>query len=281
MKKNHMIIVIIIVVGILFLSSLFFLIKHDSKKNQSLKESKSENSSTYSSSNDPIQSTSSVPIAEESKSTIIDLSTDTLFIYQIKSPKVEKYWKSYGSSIGNLAFIQQVYEQTDAAIIVNGSGFSEAYDPIGLQIKDGTLYSGWADALVTNYAIESFVVMNDGTFRIYDYQTTPEEIIEQGGQNSFTFGQSMIKDGVVQASNGTADWLEYETVIGSNVQNDLFICVSKIETDFQTIQDALLPLGLNNALVLDGGGSSQLMINGELVKESDDVRPLPEFIVIN
>lgn len=277
MKNHRMIIGIIIVVSILFLSSLFILIKQESSTHQS----PTSHSSVQSSSIEMTHSSSSEPINPPSESSINDLSTDVLFIYQITSPKIEKYWKSYGNSFGNLAFIQQVYEQTKGEIIVNGSGFSEAYDPIGLQIKDGSIYSGWADASLTNYAIESFVVMKDGSFRIYDYQTTPEEIVAQGGQDSFTFGQSMIKDGVAQASNGTADWIEYETVIGSNEAGDLFVCVSKIETDFQTIQEALLPLGLNNALVLDGGGSSQLMVNGELVKESDDSRPLPDFMVIN
>lgn len=227
-----------------------------------------------------VDSSSCNEVSEDNR--IEDLSTESLFIFKIHSPQVTKFWVGKNNQPSeNYKTIQEVFDETNGTIVVNGSGYHPNRKLMGLQIKDSILYSGWANPNVTKYALESFVQMSDGSFRIYDLNTSPEEVVSEGGVNSFSFGQSLYKDSVPQKSTGTADWTEFETVIGSDSENNLYICVSKIETGFTFLQEALSSLNLKNALILDGGGSSQLMVEGNVLKPSDENRPLPEFIVID
>ena len=89
--------------------------------------------------------------------------------------------------------------RTGCNFVANASGWRSTGEMMGLQILNGVLLHGW-DTHITYDPLgrESLVIMKDGTWRIYDFTTPPQQIIDDGGWNSFTWGHALYKNGVAQ-----------------------------------------------------------------------------------
>ena len=89
--------------------------------------------------------------------------------------------------------------RTGCNFVANASGWRSTGEMMGLQILNGVLLHGW-DTHITYDPLgrESLVIMKDGTWRIYDFTTPPQKIIDDGGWNSFTWGHALYKNGVTQ-----------------------------------------------------------------------------------
>lgn len=163
----------------------------------------------------------------------------------------------------------------DASFAINGDyyGFRES----GIVIRNGVLYRD--DPARTGLAIYA-----DGTMRVYDETTTTgEELIEDGVWQTLSFGPALVDDGAIV--EGIED-VEVDTNIGNHsIQGEqprtaigmisanhfVFVVVDGRSEGYSRgvtmteLAEIMQGLGATEAYNLDGGGSSTMVLDDELV----------------
>ena len=163
----------------------------------------------------------------------------------------------------------------DAVFAINGDyyGFRDS----GIVIRNGVLYRD--DGARTGLAIYA-----DGTMEVYDETaTTGQVLLDAGVWNTLSFGPALLDDGVIP--DGIED-IEVDTYIGNHsIQGDqprtgigiidanhfVFVVVDGRSTGYSAgvtmteFAEIFQRLGATEAYNLDGGGSSTMYFDGELV----------------
>jgi exopolysaccharide biosynthesis protein len=163
----------------------------------------------------------------------------------------------------------------DAVLAINGDyyGFRDS----GIVIRNGVIYRDEG-------ARTGLVAYLDGTMAVYDETTTTaEELLADGAWNTWSFGPAIVDDGEVLA--GIED-VEVDTNFGNHsIQGNqprtgigvidanhfVFVVVDGRSTGYSRgvtmteFAEIFTDLGATTAYNLDGGGSSTLVFNGELV----------------
>jgi len=103
--------------------------------------------------------------------------------------------------------------------------------------------------------------------------------LQNGAETSFSFGSILIKDGKSLPSDGTVNW-EIHSFLGNDKNNNIYLIISDTSTGYQAIMSELQALHLENAIVMDGGGSSQMSLNGQPIYPSQDNRSVNDYIVL-
>lgn len=212
--------------------------------------------------------------SKEGGNKFTDLSSGSFKIYKANNVEVLKT----ATSIDAPAFtLQEVMQQYPEALIMNASGFNMSTMHItGFQMNNGKLFKDWGSDKRANNA---FVINNDGSSQIYDSSVPASTIIENGGQMSFSFGSVLIRDGEIQKNDGSVNWMIH-SFIANDAQNNLYLIISDTSTGYDQIMDKFKELDLKNAVVMDGGGSSQMAFKGEVVYPSQDQRSVNDFIIL-
>ena len=203
-----------------------------------------------------------------------DLSSGRFKIFKANNVEVLKT----ATSIDAPAFtLQEVMQQYTETLIMNASGFNMSTMHItGFQMNNGKLFKDWGSDKRANTA---FVINNDGSSQIYDSSVPASTIIENGGQMSFSFGSVLIRDGEIQKNDGSVNWMIH-SFIANDAHNNLYLIISDTSTGYDQIMDKFKELDLKNAVVMDGGGSSQMAFKGEVVYPSQDQRSVNDFIIL-
>lgn len=203
-----------------------------------------------------------------------DLSSASFKIYKASNVEVLKT----ATSIDAPAFtLQEVMQQYPEALIMNASGFNMSTMHItGFQMNNGKLFKDWGSDKRANTA---FVINNDGSSQIYDSSVPASTIIENGGQMSFSFGSVLIRDGEIQKNDGSVNWMIH-SFLANDAHNNLYLIISDTSTGYDQIMNKFKELDLKNAVVMDGGGSSQMAFKGEVVYPSQDQRSVNDFIIL-
>ncbi len=203
-----------------------------------------------------------------------DLSSGSFKIYKANNVEVLKT----ATSIDAPAFtLQEVMQKYPEALIMNASGFNMSTMHItGFQMNNGKLFKDWGSDKRANNA---FVINNDGSSQIYDSSVPASTIIENGGKMSFSFGSVLIRDGQIQKNDGSVNWMIH-SFIANDAQNNLYLIISDTSTGYDQIMNKFKELDLKNAVVMDGGGSSQMAFKGEVVYPSQDQRSVNDFIIL-
>ncbi|WP_270744747.1 phosphodiester glycosidase family protein [Lactococcus petauri] len=212
--------------------------------------------------------------SKEGGNKFTDLSSGSFKIYKANNVEVLKT----ATSIDAPAFtLQEVMQQYPEALIMNASGFNMSTMHItGFQMNNGKLFKDWGSDKRANNA---FVINNDGSSQIYDSSVPASTIIENGGKMSFSFGSVLIRDGQIQKNDGSVNWMIH-SFIANDAQNNLYLIISDTSTGYDQIMDKFKELDLKNAVVMDGGGSSQMAFKGEVVYPSQDQRSVNDFIIL-
>lgn len=149
---------------------------------------------------------------------------------------------------------------------------------MGLQIKDGVLYKDYDAAGYTG--AEACVFFDDGTMKVYGNREVDADIlISKGARNSFAFGIWLVKDSKPRTSQMTT-WadlnVKHRQAIGQRSDGTLVI----ITVDGRSLRSSgitaydmpslFLSEGCVNAFLLDGGGSSQTVVEGKYINNISD-----------
>lgn len=175
---------------------------------------------------------------------------------------------SYGRNIKALTSVTA--EENDAVLAINGDFYGSRQS--GYVIRNGELYR---DSGSEN---EDLAIMKDGSFRIVsesDYSAS--ELLSAGAEQVFSFGPALLKNSEIQVSEneevGMAMASNPRTAIGILGENHYVFVVSDGRTEesaglsLYELSEFLQELGCKTAYNLDGGGSSTMVFQGEVVNK--------------
>ncbi|WAC66334.1 phosphodiester glycosidase family protein [Agrococcus sp. SL85] len=181
---------------------------------------------------------------------------------------------AFGENITELPSV--IAEQVGASIAINGDYYG--FRDTGIVIRNGVLYR---DEGVR----EALVLYRDGTAAIVDETATSgEELLADGAWQTLSFGPALVEDGAVV---GGIESVEVDTNVGNHsIQGDqprtavavledgrIALVVVDGRSDesagmtLTELASSLQGLGADVAYNLDGGGSSTIVVDGEVVNE--------------
>lgn len=211
----------------------------------------------------------------------INISIDTIYrnntyiyVVDVKISSAE-YLKtalannSFGNNVTQTT--SEIAKANNAILAINGDYYGA--NTRGYVIKNGTLYRNTKRA-DTEY--DDLVIFEDGSFGIInEAEISAEELIEEGVVNSFAFGPTLVLDNeiTVSASDEVAKSQSENprTAIGIIDNLHYIFLVSDGRTNesegLSLYQEAeiMQEYGCSTAYNLDGGGSSTLYFNGEVI----------------
>lgn len=164
-----------------------------------------------------------------------------------------------------------------AVLAVNGDYYG--FRSTGIVIRNGVVYRDAG-------AREGLAFYRDGHVEVYDETaTSADELVAAGVWNTLSFGPALVQDGAVVAG---IDQVEVDTNIGNHsIQGDqprtavgviddnhlVFVVVDgrspgySAGVDMDELAQIMVDLGCTTAYNLDGGGSSTLYFDGEVVNQ--------------
>ena len=293
-KKHNvwvLVILILIVIGIvslgIYASQNSFIPNDPTSKNSSDQPTKTSDSNGYLEQKGEEAAVGSIALIDDSGlpewvkvpskvslDKFTDLSTNNITIYRINNPEV---LKTVTNRTDQRMKMSEVIAKYPNALIMNASAFDMQTGQVaGFQINNGKLIQDWTPGTTTQYA---FVINKDGSCKIYDSSTPASTIIKNGGQQAYDFGTAIIRDGKIQPNDGSVDW-KIHIFIANDKDNNLYAILSDTNAGYDNIMKSVSNLKLQNMLLLDSGGSSQLSVNGKTIVASQDDRAVPDYIVM-
>ena len=160
-------------------------------------------------------------------------------------------------------------EENNAILAINGDYYGT--QETGYVLRNGVLLRSTAEA-----GQEDLVIWGDGSFSIInESEVTAEELLAQGAVQILSFGPALVTDGEVAVSAGEevgkAMASNPRTAIGIVEEGHYLFVVSDGRTEeseglsLSELASFLKSLGAETAYNLDGGGSSTMYFNGEIV----------------
>jgi len=182
---------------------------------------------------------------------------------------------SFGTNITQTT--SDIAEDNDALLAVNGDYYG--FRDTGIVIRNGVVYRDEG-------AREGLALYRDGTVEVYDETTTTaEQLVADGVWNTLSFGPAILEDGAVV--DGIED-VEVDTNVGNHsIQGDQpRTAIGVVDTNrlvlvvvdgrspgysegvtLTELAEIMAGLGASTAYNLDGGGSSTLYYDGEVVND--------------
>ena len=162
-----------------------------------------------------------------------------------------------------------IAEDNNAVLAINGDYYGARES--GYVIKNGVLYRDEASA-----GREDLVIYKDGSCEIIsEDEVSAEELMEKGAVQTFSFGPALLEGGSIAVGTdeevGQAMASNPRTAIGIIDENHYVFVVSDGRTDeseglsLHELADFMKELGCETAYNLDGGGSSTMYFNGNVV----------------
>lgn len=181
----------------------------------------------------------------------------------------------FGENIIDLT--SSIAADNDAVFAINGDYYGFRDD--GIVIRNGVVYRDEG-------AREGLVFYADGTVAVYDETTTSaDELLADGAWNTLSFGPAIVEDGAIvdgiedvevdtNFGNHSIQGEQPRTLVGVIDENHLvFVVVDGRDEGYSrgvTLTEAaqmLIDLGATTAYNLDGGGSSTMYFDGEVVNQ--------------
>lgn len=181
----------------------------------------------------------------------------------------------FGENITELT--SQIAADNGAILAVNGDYYG--FRDTGIVIRNGVVYRD-------EPARAGLVFFTDGTVEVYDETaTSAEELLAAGAWNTLSFGPAIVEDGAVvdgietqevdtNFGNHSIQGDQPRTAVGVIDENHLvFVVVDGRQEGYSAgvtlteLADIMTGLGATTAYNLDGGGSSTMYFNGEVVNQ--------------
>ena len=176
---------------------------------------------------------------------------------------------SYGRNVTEKT--SDIAESVNAILAINGDYYGAQES--GYVIRNGVIYRETAKS-----GNEDLVIYGDGSFEIIDEDDiTAEELLEKGAQNVLAFGPALVEDGSVSVTEdeevGKAMASNPRTAIGIIDENHYVFVVADGRTSdneglsLYELAEFMESLGVRTAYNLDGGGSSTMYFNGQIINK--------------
>jgi len=161
----------------------------------------------------------------------------------------------------------------DAILAVNGDYYGA--NSSGYVIRNGVVYR---DTVRENSNNGDLAIYKDGSFKIiYEDQISAEQLVKDGVVNLMAFGPALVENGEIAVGKneevGQAMASNPRTAIGIIDENHYIIVVSDGRTSeseglsLYQLAEVMKSYGAKTAYNLDGGGSSTLYFNGQVINK--------------
>lgn len=171
--------------------------------------------------------------------------------------------------------ITDIYESYDNVVAcVNGGGWDDRVghgtggEPWGIVISEGEALWGLPPSTSWSCcAIDSNNKLIVGTMSI-------AKALDNGVRDACKYGPILIVNGEATESLGTGGGLNPRTAIGQRADGAMLLLVvdgrqsNSLGASFTDLQDIFFDFGAVNAYNLDGGSSTSMIYNGEIVNQS-------------
>lgn len=177
-------------------------------------------------------------------------------------------YETYGRNVTDTT--SNIAESVNAVLAINGD-FYGARDS-GYVIRNGQLLRN----SIRSYDQEDLVIYKDGSIEIIkEGDISAEELLENGAVQVFSFGPALIEDSEIAVDSsdevGRAMASNPRTAIGIIDENNYVFVVSDGRTyeseglTLKELAEFMQELNVKTAYNLDGGGSSTMYFNGQIV----------------
>ena len=161
----------------------------------------------------------------------------------------------------------------NAILAVNGDYYGA--NSTGYVIRNGVVYR---DTVREDSSNGDLAIYKDGSFKIiYEDQITAEQLVNDGVVNLLAFGPALVENGEITVDTNTevgqAMASNPRTAIGIIDENHYIIVVSDGRTSeskglsLYQLAEVMKSYGAKTAYNLDGGGSSTLYFNGQVINK--------------
>ncbi|MBI5987094.1 phosphodiester glycosidase family protein [Clostridium perfringens] len=163
-----------------------------------------------------------------------------------------------------------IAKRHNAILAINGA--AAGFNKSSYVIRDSIIYRD------TRLDCAPLVIQKDGDFRMYDDHLSGEELVERGAMHTYDFGPDLIRGGEIVDYGNTwyKEGLDPRTVIGQKGPLEYVILVvdgRSEESVGMSLYDTAVELknrGCYWGYNLDGGGSTTLYFNGEVLNTPSD-----------
>ena len=181
----------------------------------------------------------------------------------------------YGTNI--TARPSQIASSHDAFLAVNGDYYG--FRDTGILIRNGVVYRD-------SPTRQGLVLYTDGRMEVYDETTTSAQaLLDAGAWNTLSFGPALVQDGSVREGidavevdtnfgNHSIQGRQPRTAVGALGQGHyVFVVVDGREEGYSRgvtmteLAQIMVDLGCQVAYNLDGGGSSTMYFNGQVINQ--------------
>ena len=178
---------------------------------------------------------------------------------------------AYGTNV--TAKISVTAADNNAILAVNGDYYGA--NSTGYVIRNGVVYR---DTVRENSNNGDLAIYKDGSFKIiYEDLISAEQLVKDGVINLLAFGPALVENGEIAVGKnqevGQAMASNPRTAIGIIDENHYIIVVSDGRTSeseglsLYQLAEVMKSYGAKTAYNLDGGGSSTLYFNGQVINK--------------
>ena len=206
---------------------------------------------------------------------IIDVKGSTYRgkLMKIKDPSRLFVGTIDGFREGNGQVVADIAKRYDAIGGVNGGEFVDGETtwtgmPIGLVMINGEQINGNSDTVyhVTGITFDNKLVVGN-----MNAETAKQNNIRDCVSINSSIGPFLIINGEAQDVSGTGGGLNPRTALGQTADGSILLLAidgrmaNSLGASFSDLQDIMLQYGAVNASVMDGGTSTQMYYNGEVI----------------
>lgn len=178
---------------------------------------------------------------------------------------------SYGTNV--TAKTSVTAAENNAILAVNGDYYGA--NSSGYVIRNGVVYR---DSVREDASNGDLAIYKDGSFKIiYEDQVSADQLVQDGVVNLLAFGPSLVENGEISVDTNTevgqAMSSNPRTAIGIIDESHYIIVVSDGRTSeskglsLYQMAEVMKSYGVKTAYNLDGGGSSTLYFNGQVINK--------------
>jgi len=191
----------------------------------------------------------------------------------------------------------QIAKDKGAAAAINGGGFTDSSSgdskwtgtggkPVGVLITDGKVV--YNDVNGNNTKVEVMAMTSSGVLLVGPHSL--EEMKERNVMEAISFGPALVVDGKGTIKSGDGGWgIAPRTAIGQRKDGSILFLVidgrqtSSVGATLKDVQTIMLQYGAINATNLDGGSSSTMYYEGEVINNPCDPlgeRSVPSIVYV-
>ena len=178
---------------------------------------------------------------------------------------------TYGNNVTSKT--SETAANNNAILAVNGDYYGA--NTTGYVIRNGVVYR---DTVREDSSNGDLAIYKDGSFKIiYEDQVSADQLVKDGVVNLLAFGPSLVENGEIAVDTnsevGQSMSSNPRTAIGIIDENHYIIIVSDGRTSeseglsLYQMAEIMKSYGVKTAYNLDGGGSSTLYFNGQVINK--------------